>query len=104
MDFMDYSSMDEARDGPQGDRARAHSSTHELDIQDGGASFDLKLAAALEEANLVKELHQQLTFEYYQDISRVAAQIMVSPFTFSARRKVLVAVILAPLLGLCLGD
>ena len=90
---MDYSSI-------QGDRARAHSSTTEL----GGASFDLRLEAALKEANLVKELHQQLTFEYYQDISRVAAQIMVSPFTFSARRKVLVAVILAPLLGLCLGD
>ena len=82
MDFMDYSSMDEARDGPQGDRARAHSSTRELDIQDGGASFDLKLAAALEEANLVKELHQQLTFQYHEDLTNVSAQIMVSPFRY----------------------
>ena len=68
---MDYSSI-------QGDRARAHSSTNEL----GGASFDLRLEAALKEANLVKELHQQLTFQFHEDLTNVSAQIMVSPFRY----------------------
>ena len=62
---MDYSSI-------QADWARTHSLTNEL----RWASFDLRLEAALKEPNLVEELHQQLTFEYHPDISRVAAQIM----------------------------
>jgi len=77
---MDYSSMEEAqaREGPHGDRTTRVQADQLVGIQDDEASFDAKLEAVMAEARLVKELQQQLTFEYHQDLSLVANHIMVS--------------------------
>ena len=72
-----------SRDLTQGDRIRAHLSTQELDDQ--GTSFDLRLEAVQAEANIVKELHQQLTNRFHQELTNIAAQIMVECLFFLVR-------------------